>query len=565
MASDARMRLKGVQPSGPQAAALLCATALVFRLVGIGAGWLPPTPVLVLLLGLSQLADWFFHQGSRIDLGALARAHAFEIAAVALMALTLAVRLPGLTGDLGHVPLDIDENRLASNIQHYFVTGELVHTTVEHYPGVAFWLFSGASFLRFMRGLGAGLVTTPAHLSVTEFVAAARLANVFVAVGIVMLTALIGRRIAGFWGLLAGLLVAIAPLSVDTTTVCRCDPVMLLAVLGAVHLALLAQDRQSSGWFVAAGAAAGIAAGVKYSAVFAIVPVCLATLALRSWPGRIKTGALALVAFAAAIAITNHFVWYDFPNLLIQLTLQVAITGAGHWAASSNPAGFYAMILDRFGTGQALTFAAVLFAIVTLATRRLSWWILVSFPLLYFGVMTSRPSQFPRWVFPVLPFVAIASSALIATIVAFVRQSAPQEPPRARAAWASAAVILVAVLASPVWGGMVSFSRRLATPTYALAETWIREHARPGAVVVLGRGWLDVTGSPIEARRVDDLKKTLDGGLDALNGAQMVVVPEPYFNHPTLRQLGFLDRIHVGWRFGSGSGYDYEFYAVPQR
>jgi len=207
----------------------------------------------------------------------------------------------------------------------------------------------------------------------------------------------------------------------------------------------------------------------------------------------------------------------------------------------------------------------VLFAIVTLATRRLSWWILVSFPLLYFGFMTSRPSQFPRWVFPLLPFVAIASSALIATIVAFVRQSAPQEPPRARAAWASAAVILAAVLASPVWGGMVSFSRRLATPTYALAETWIREHARPGTVVVLGRGWLDVTGSPIEARRVDDLKKVLDGGLDALNGAQMIVVPEPYFNHPTLRQLGFLDRIHVGWRFGSGSGYDYEFYAVPQR
>ena len=560
------MTVKGVQPSGPQAAALLCATALVFRLAGMGAGWLPPTPVLVLLLGLAHLADWFLREGSQFDLGALARAHAFEIAAVGLIAVTLAVRLPGLTGDLGHVPLDIDENRLASNIQHYFVTGELVHTTVEHYPGAAFWLFAGASFLRFMRGLGAGLVTTPAHLSVTEFVAAARIANVFVAVGIVTLTALIGRRIAGGWaGLLAGLLVAIAPLSVDTTTVCRCDPVMLFAVLGAVYLALLAQDRTSNGWFVAAGAAAGIAAGVKYSGVFAIVPVCLATLALVSWPDRLKAGALGLVAFAAAIAISNHFVWYDFPNLLIQLTLQVAITGAGHWAASSNPAGFYAMILDRFGTGQVLTFAGVLFAIITLATRRLSWWILVTFPLLYFGFMTSRPSQFPRWVYPLLPFVAIASSALIATIVTFVRKSAPQEPLRARVAWAFAAVILVAALASPVWGGMVSFSRRLATPTYVLAETWIREHASPGTVVVLGRGWLDVTGSPIEARRVGDLKKALDGGLDALSGVQMVVVPEPYFNHPTLRQLGFLDRIHVGWRFGSGTGYDYEFYAVPQR
>ena len=191
-----------------------------------------------------------------------------------------------------------------------------------------------------------------------------------------MLTALIGRRIAGSWGLLAGLLVAIAPLSVDTTTVCRCDPVMLLAVLGAVYLALLAQDRQSNGWFVAAGAAAGIAAGVKGTGVSPRSYRCGSPRwRFASWPDRIKAGALALVAFAAAIAITNHFVWYDFPNLLIQLTLQVAITGAGHWDASLNPAGFYAMILDRFGTGQALTFAAVIFAIVTLATRRLSWWI----------------------------------------------------------------------------------------------------------------------------------------------------------------------------------------------
>ena len=62
-----------------------------------------------------------------------------------------------------------------------------------------------------------------------------------------------------------------------------------------------------------------------------------------------------------------------------------------------------------------------------------------------------------------------------------------------------------------------------------------------------------------------ELASVLDGGLDSLNGAQMVVVPEPYFNHPTLQKLGFLDRIHVAWRFGSGTGYDYEFYAVPQR
>jgi hypothetical protein len=548
-----------------RAVALSCATGILCRLVGVDVSWLPPTPVLAVLLALSHGAEWLVRQGRGLD-GTLVRKHAFFIGVVALAALTLAVRLPGLTSDLGHVPLDIDEFRLAANIQHYFVTGELLHQTVEHYPGLAFWLFADAAFLRFMRGLSAGLVTTPAHLNVTEFVAAARIANVFVGAGIVMLTASIGRRIAGTWaGLLAGFLVAIAPLSVDTTTVCRCDPVMVFAALTAVDLALVAQERALVRWFVVAGAVAGVAAGVKYSGVFAIVPVLLATLALTSCQDGLKAAASAFGAFIAAIAITNHFIWYDFPNFLIQLTLQVAITGSGHWAASTNPGGFYVEILDRFGPGAPLVAIAGTFAILTLTTRRLSWWILVSFPLLYFGFMTSRPSQFPRWVYPLLPFVAVAASAMIALAIAFARAEVTRRSSSMRLVRWGSVVVLSGLLVSPVWAGIVSFSRRLATPTHELAETWVRSHARPGAVVIVGRGWLDLSGAPFEVRRVDDLKKTLDGGLDALAGAQMIVVPETCFYHPTLGQLGFLDRIHAEWRVGSGYGYDYEFYAIPQR
>lgn len=543
----------------------LCGTAIVCRLAGLGVTWLPSTRLLVLLLVLSHAAEWFLRERSRLDLTALARLardHAFAIGVAALVALTLAVRLPNLTSDLGHVPLDIDEHRLAANIQHYFVTGELVHETVEHYPGVAFWLFAGAAFLRFVSGLGAGAVTTPAHLSVAEFVAAARIANIVVAAGIVMLTALIGRRIAGAWGLLAGLVVAIVPLSVDTTTVCRCDPVMVLAVLGAVQLSLVALDRGTGIWFVGAGALAGIGAGVKYSGVFAIVPVLLATVSLGSWRAAMKTGLQALAAFVAAIAITNHFIWYDFPNFLIQLTLQVAITGRGHWAATSNPAGFYMMMLDRFGPGAGLMVVAGAFSVYVLSTRRKDYWILLSFPLLYLALMTSRPSQFPRWVFPLLPFAAVAAVAGMAHAYQAIMSRAAA---RMRTWRAVAAIAVVALVAQPFWAGVVSASRRFATPTHVLAERWIAEHVASGAVVIAGRGWLQLDAIPVQVRRVDDLKKTLDGGLDALAGSQWVVVPEPYYGHPLLPSLSLYDRIHGEPRFGSGTGYDYAFYAVPQR
>lgn len=556
------MRTLGTPALAARATALVAATAIVCRLAGLGVTWLPPTMLLVLLLGVSHATEWFLRERSRVPLRALAREHAFVLAVAALVVLTLVVRLSNLTSDLGHVPLDIDENRLAANIKLYFVTGALGHETVEHYPGLAFWLFAGAAFLRFVRGLGAGLVTTPAHLSVAEFVAAARIANVFVAMGIVALTACIGRRIAGTWGLLAALLVAIVPLSIDTTTVCRCDPVMVLAVLGAVQLSLVALDRTGSAWFIAAGAVAGIATGVKYSGVFALGPVLVATLAFVSWRDRLKAGMQACAAFVAAIAITNHFIWYDFPNFLIQLTLQVAITGRGHWAATDNPAGFYMMILDRFGPGVGLMALAGAFAAYTLSTRRKDRWTFVSFPLWYLAVMASRPSQFPRWVFPLLPFATIAAVAAIGQAYGAI---ASRDARRIRAWRAITVVAVVTLMAQPLWAGIVSASRRLATPTHVLAERWITEHVAPGATVIVERGWLVLDGTPVQVRRVDDLKKTLDGGLAMLAGAQWVVVPEPDYGHPLLQSLSLYDRIHGEPRLGSGTGYDYSFYAVPQR
>ena len=110
----------------------------------------------------------------------------------------------------------------------------------------------------------------------------------------------------------------------------------------------------------------------------------------------------------------------------------------------------------------------------------------------------------------------------------------------------------------------MSLSRRLHQPTHALAEAWIREHAAPGDVVLLGVQWLDLRGTGLVARRVEDLGVALDGGMAQLAGCKWVVVPEPYFGHATLRRLGFVQRFHAEQGFGGRVGYDFEIYAVPQ-
>lgn len=248
----------------------VAAVGLVLRLFGIARDVLPGTGWLVLSLAAlhvvamaketSKLSEWRTFVGART----------FEIGLAAVCVLAIAVRLPGFAADLGHAPLDIDEHRFAATVKHFFVTGELLHDTVEHYPGAVFWLFSAASFLSFLRGLTSGATTAARDLPVEAFVHASRLANIFVASATVAFTGLIARRLSGpAAGLLSATLVAIVPLSVDVTVLVRNDPGMTLVVVAATWAALVYVDSGRRSWLVMAGVLAGTAAAIVLGDVYA--------------------------------------------------------------------------------------------------------------------------------------------------------------------------------------------------------------------------------------------------------------------------------------------------------
>ena len=545
---------------------ILVAAALISRLAGFGLAWLPGAGMLAVLLAALQLATAAIRAPRpREEWRRFFITHAFGIALGLAVVLSLIVRLPGLDGDLGHTPLDIDESRLASSVKHFFDTGQLEHLTVEHYPGAVFWLFTLASFLYYLRDLTSGVEVAPSQLSISTFVLAARMANVLVAAATVAITGLLGRRLSGSGaGLMAAVLVAIVPLSVETTTLVRNDPGMALAVTAASYAALVFHENKRRSWLVFAGALAGTATAIKYSSVFAIVPVLIAAACDGVMRERLERAALAVLGFCAAIGVTNHFVWWDFPNFLRQLAAQVVLTASSHWAATANPSAFYVMILDRFGPGWPLLLLAAAFAVYGLCSRKIPLWIFLSFPLLYLWFMTKRPAQFPRWVYPLLPFVAVAGASSLRAAVTFVRARAAGRPRRVSLAARLAIPLLVfAVLAEPAWSGAVSFSRRMTRPTHTLVEAWLEANVPPGSVVVLDVNWLDLSGSQLVVRRVD-LDALLHGGIEGLAGSDWVVVPEPYFGNPMLRRLGFVQRFHAEQSFGGRVGSDFEVYAIPK-
>lgn len=435
---------------------------------------------------------------------------------------------------------------------------------MEHYPGLIFWLFSAASFVSYVGSLAGGRPLAPADVPLDTFVYSARMANVVVGVAIVVLTGLIGRRTAGNGAaLLAALIVAIAPLAVELTLV-RNDLGMVAAALAATYVAIAHMNDPGKVWAVWAGALGGIAGAIKYSSVFAIVPVLLATWSPGPIRERLTRAALGIAGFVIAVFVTNHFIWYDFPNFLRQLSDQVAITGRGHWAATDNPASFYVMILDRFGTGSLMLLLSAAYAVYGLALQDRRLWIFLSFPILYLWFMSGRPSQFPRWVFPLLPFVAVAGCAALAAVVQVVGRLGRPESTRMRyASRVAAAAIAAAALWQPVWTGIVSYSRRATLPTHLAVETWIQHNVPEGDVILLGNHWLSLRSKHV-VTRVPDLRTVLDGGVEQMAGYDWAVIPEPYFGHPTLRRLGFAQRFHASQEFGGSVGYDDEVYAIPE-
>lgn len=543
----------------------LLAALLVARLAGMGIEWLPRAVWIAILLAAAHLVPAHVTARRVRRAPGLVVTHAFGVGLALVCALALLVRLPGYASDIGHVPLDIDEHRLAANIRHYFATGELLHDTVEHYPGAAFWVLAASSFLAYLRGLSDANVFYPVHTPVEMFVGASRLANIWIGAAIVLVTGLVGRRLAGpVAGLVSAAIVAIVPLSVETTVLVRNDPAMVLAAVATTGVALLLHARGTLWLAASAGALAGVAAGIKYSGVFAIAPVFIAAAA-SSAPGRLRRGAVGLSAFVLAVGLTNHFIWADFPNFLRQIADQIAITGPAHWAASDNPAAFHVMVLSRFGPGWPMLILAAAFAVHGLTGRRADRWIVLSFPLLYLWFMTGRPSQFPRWVFPLVPFVAVAGAAALTAVVVWLCNAArARSHPVAPVAWLTAAACAGVVLWAPVSSGAVSFSRRITPPTHTRVEAWLREHAAPGSVVLLGAGWLDLGDSHVNVQRVPDLGAVLDDGIERLAGYDWIVVPEIHFGRPVLTRLGLVHRVEAVRTFGGSVGHDFAIYAVPR-
>jgi hypothetical protein len=107
-----------------------------------------------------------------------------------------------------------------------------------------------------------------------------------------------------------------------------------------------------------------------------------------------------------------------------------------------------------------------------------------------------------------------------------------------------------------------SISWRTQSPPYALAESWLLEHAEPGDQVLSERGSLDLSQSRLRVTRVENLGQTLGGSYYALQANRWVVVPEWWSTDANLDRLDLVAEFRASWTLGGNRGVDYFIYAA---
>jgi hypothetical protein len=308
-------------------------------------------------------------------------------------------------------------------------------------------------------------------LDPTRVFVAGRLLTALLGAGTVVATGVLGSRVSGwFAGVLAALLLAVAPLHVLNSHYVKHDvPVTFLIVL-----AYLAYDRlwSGKGSLIAAAAITGMAFSTHYYAIFLAIPLAWsAARGARDRGDAVRRVAIAAVVSGAVFFLLSPFILVEPGTALrdIRANREIVVDRAiGNLGYLASAARYGALLL--FDTAGPI---APLLAVIGLAVGvrrdpvRTLWLLAFPIPFLLFIAGTFPAS---RYLVPLVPFVALFAG--IAVVEIWTKQ-------RLVAQLVFAAAFATAGLESLRTDAFIR-----ETDTRTLALDYIREHIPAGATIL---------------------------------------------------------------------------------
>ncbi|MGH2536595.1 MAG: ArnT family glycosyltransferase [Candidatus Promineifilaceae bacterium] len=386
-----------------------------------------------------------------------------HLALAAVLLIALGLRLWGLGFGLPNL-YHPDEDALVMPAIQMIKTGDLLPSRLE-YGSLHIYSLAAVSAVVFVLLARAGLVVEPAELPLYErgsypavyaypqFFLAARLVSAVMGVGVVLLTYLLARRLAGRRvGLLAAGMAAVLPLLVIHSHYATPDMPLTFLVLLTLYLLLRAHDRwhMSSPWaYAGAGFVCGLAASTKYNGVVLAAPLLLVPIfkarSLDDWlSGRTLAGPLAM---AAGFLAGTPAAVLDLPRFLYWLGYSLHLYAAPGYEPVGTSLGWH---LDYLLTSPSAPLVVLGLAGLALSVWR--WgrrgWLLTSFALLLWLAIFGQTRREARMWLPTMALFCLWAGLALQRLFAWGRQRYPDARLRPAAAASLALLALWLLTAS---------------------------------------------------------------------------------------------------------------------
>jgi dolichyl-phosphate-mannose-protein mannosyltransferase len=290
-------------------------------------------------------------------------------------------------------------------------------------------------------------------------------------------------------GLIAAAALALAPLHALHSHFMTVDVPATLWVAVALCVSLRVLETPTRGWFAAAGAASGLAAGTKYNAGLVLLSVLAAlVIAARRVEGRARRDIIgegllyALLAAGGAFLLATPGILIDSQTFWHDFNYERSHMAQGHgYLFVGTPPGWWFHIPNSLapGLGWPLLLAAGVAIAWALRCREPADWLLLAFAVPYYLLIGAFQVKFARYTLPLFPPLCIWIGRAVADGTGW-----RDRQPRASFALAVRAVALLVGLYTLLYslaidGVMMRPDNRTA------AAAWLQEHAAADTPVAL--------------------------------------------------------------------------------
>jgi hypothetical protein len=326
--------------------------------------------------------------------------------------------------------------------------------------------------------MGVGMMSEPSELLVMRAFNAACGTAAIVVVYLVARRTHPNKIVA--W--ISALALAVSPTAVAYSQQVGPDTFALVFALVSFLFAIRIVDDPRTRSYVGAGVGAGLAIASKYNAGMILIALVAAHLVRFGWRGIWRKELyIGMIATALAFFIGVPFAVFDFPNFIEGVRWQIfSYSVEGHAGEEGNALMWYVTYLltqEGFAAPVALIGVASAFL-----ARSKKYWVVLSFPLFYFSIVSQMVTRNARTIMLIVPFLGLLAAIGVVEACGWLERTG-----RVKRSITGAILLVIGFLLLIVPArGTLAADRRLTQPDgRESARRWIESNAPLGSRIAL--------------------------------------------------------------------------------